>query len=63
MRAGLIAASMRMNILLIAAGAERARIPMAKYVPSPADWVREQVELYGSSGGTEGTTLLIHGCQ
>ena len=36
---------------------------MAKYVPSPADWVREQVELYGSSGGTEGTTLLIHGCQ
>ena len=30
---------------------------MAKYVPSPRDWVREQVELYESSGGTKGTTL------
>src|ERR1700730_19079023 len=30
---------------------------MAKYVPSPGDWVREQVELYESSGGTKGTTL------
>src|SRR5262245_61732414 len=30
---------------------------MAKYVPSPRDWVREQVELYESSGGTRGTTL------
>src|SRR3954470_13445637 len=30
---------------------------MAKYVPSPSDWVREQVELYEKSGGTEGTTL------
>ena len=30
---------------------------MAKYVPSPQDWVREQVELYESSGGTKGTTL------
>ncbi|EKX62371.1 nitroreductase family deazaflavin-dependent oxidoreductase [Streptomyces ipomoeae] len=28
-----------------------------EYVPSPAQWVREQVELYESSGGTEGTTL------
>ncbi len=27
------------------------------YVPSPAQWVRDQVELYESSGGTEGTTL------
>jgi F420H(2)-dependent quinone reductase len=34
---------------------------MAKYVPSPSDWVREQVELYESSGGTEGTTLLDTG--
>jgi len=33
------------------------RRPMAKYVPSPRDWVREQVELYESSGGTKGTTL------
>ncbi len=30
---------------------------MAKYVPSPRDWVREQVELYESSDGTKGTTL------
>ena len=30
---------------------------MADYVPSPRDWVREQVELYESSGGTDGTTL------
>ena len=34
---------------------------MAKYVPSPSDWVREQVELYESSGGTRGTTLLDTG--
>ena len=30
---------------------------MAEYIPSPADWVREQVELYEGSGGTEGSTL------
>lgn len=30
---------------------------MAKYIPSPEDWVRKQVELYESSGGTKGTTL------
>ncbi|MFD7705304.1 nitroreductase family deazaflavin-dependent oxidoreductase [Streptomyces caelestis] len=28
-----------------------------EYDPSPTQWVREQVELYESSGGTEGTTL------
>ncbi|MEW2130904.1 nitroreductase family deazaflavin-dependent oxidoreductase [Streptomyces sp. NPDC005435] len=28
-----------------------------EYEPSPAQWVREQVELYEGSGGTEGTTL------
>jgi len=27
------------------------------YEPSPIGWVREQVELYESSGGTKGTTL------
>jgi len=27
------------------------------YIPSPSQWVREQVELYESSGGTQGTTL------
>ena len=34
---------------------------MAEYIPSPSDWVREQVELYESSGGTEGTTLRDSG--
>jgi len=29
----------------------------AEYEPSPEQWVRDQVELYESSGGTEGTTL------
>ncbi len=28
-----------------------------EYEPSKAAWVREQVELYESSGGTQGTTL------
>ena len=30
---------------------------MSDYIPPALDWVREQVELYESSGGTEGTTL------
>jgi len=30
---------------------------MKNYIPSALDWVREQVELYERSGGTEGTTL------
>ena len=30
---------------------------MPEYIPSPRDWVREQVELYERSGGTQGTTL------
>jgi len=30
---------------------------MAQYIPPAIDWVREQVELYESSGGTKGTTL------
>ncbi len=34
---------------------------MAEYIPPALDWVREQVELYESSGGTEGTTLLDTG--
>jgi deazaflavin-dependent oxidoreductase (nitroreductase family) len=29
----------------------------APYAPSPAKWVRDQVEAIESSGGTEGTTL------
>jgi len=30
---------------------------MAEYIPSPSDWVREQVEEYESSRGKAGTTL------
>ena len=30
---------------------------MPEYIPSTRDWVREQVELYENSGGTQGTTL------
>ncbi len=30
---------------------------MPDYVPSPREWVRDQVELYERSGGTQGTTL------
>ena len=30
---------------------------MSEYKPSPRDWVAEQVELYESSGGTQGLTL------
>jgi len=29
----------------------------SEYIPSPRDWVREQVERYEGSGGTEATTL------
>ncbi|MEV4417924.1 nitroreductase family deazaflavin-dependent oxidoreductase [Catellatospora sp. NPDC049609] len=32
-----------------------------EYEPSPEQWVRDQVELYESSGGTKGTTLLDTG--
>ncbi|MFC8662579.1 nitroreductase family deazaflavin-dependent oxidoreductase [Streptomyces sp. NPDC057199] len=32
-----------------------------EYEPSPTKWVRDQVELYESSNGTEGTTLLDTG--
>ncbi len=28
-----------------------------EYEPSPSKWVRDQVELYESSGGTQGTTM------
>lgn len=30
---------------------------MAEYIPSTRDWVREQVELYESTNGADGTTL------
>jgi deazaflavin-dependent oxidoreductase (nitroreductase family) len=32
-----------------------------EYEPSPAQWVRDQVELYESSGGQQGNTLLDTG--
>ncbi len=36
----------------------RTHMPLdGEYEPSPTQWVREQVELYESSGGTKGTTL------
>ena len=34
---------------------------MAEYIPPSLDWVREQVEKYEGSDGTEGTTLLDTG--
>ena len=30
---------------------------MSEYLPSPRDWVADQVELYEGSGGTQGLTL------
>ena len=30
---------------------------MSEYVPSPREWVADQVELYEGSGGTDGLTL------
>ena len=30
---------------------------MSEYLPSPRDWVKDQVELYEGSGGTDGLTL------
>jgi deazaflavin-dependent oxidoreductase (nitroreductase family) len=32
-----------------------------EYAPSPSGWVRDQVELYESSGGTEGKAREVHG--
>ena len=32
-----------------------------EYIPSPFNWVRQQVETYESSGGTSGTTLMDTG--
>ncbi|MDP6056779.1 MAG: nitroreductase family deazaflavin-dependent oxidoreductase, partial [Dehalococcoidia bacterium] len=34
---------------------------MDKYIPSNAAWVREQVELYESTNGAQGTTLRDSG--
>ena len=34
---------------------------MAEYIPSPVKWVRDQVELYENSGGTEGVALMATG--
>ena len=30
---------------------------MKEYIPSPRQWVADQVELYEKSGGTKGLTL------
>src|SRR5664280_2792554 len=38
-----------------AGGIDSGRMPLTgNYEPSPAQWVRDQVKLYESSGGTEG---------
>jgi len=34
---------------------------MKEYIPSPSSWVAEQVELYETSGGTQGLTFLNTG--
>lgn len=34
---------------------------MNEYIPSPSSWVAEQVELYETSGGTQGLTFLNTG--
>ena len=34
---------------------------MSEFIPTPVKWVRDQVELYESSGGTQGTELLDTG--
>src|SRR6266545_4339345 len=39
------------------AASEVSSISMPDYIPSPRQWVRDQVELYERSGGTEGTKL------
>ena len=31
---------------------------LGEYEPGPAEWVRDQVDLYERSGGTDGTTLF-----
>jgi deazaflavin-dependent oxidoreductase (nitroreductase family) len=38
-------------------GERHEEATMNEYVPSPTQWVADQVELYERSGGTEGTTL------
>ena len=34
---------------------------MAEYIPSPVKWVRDQVELYEGSNGSEGVSLMQTG--
>jgi deazaflavin-dependent oxidoreductase (nitroreductase family) len=34
---------------------------MSEYIPTPVKWVRDQIDLYESSGGTEGTELMDTG--
>ena len=34
---------------------------MNEYIPSPTDWVANQVELYEGSGGTAGFTVTVEG--
>jgi deazaflavin-dependent oxidoreductase (nitroreductase family) len=46
----------------VADSEETVTMPLeGEYEPSPTQWVREQVELYESSGGTKGNTLMDTG--
>jgi deazaflavin-dependent oxidoreductase (nitroreductase family) len=46
----------------VADSEETETMPLeGEYEPSPTQWVREQVELYESSGGTKGNTLMDTG--
>jgi deazaflavin-dependent oxidoreductase (nitroreductase family) len=44
-------------MLTPSAGVDGGMAIQGEYDPSPAKWVRDQVEEYESSGGTQGTTM------
>ena len=46
---------------LIIPGTRDEELTMSQYIPSPSDWVADQVELYEGSGGTKGLTLRDSG--
>jgi len=54
----LVISNLKMSLSI---STHRREALMAEYIPPTLDWVREQVELYEGSGGTEGTTLMETG--
>jgi deazaflavin-dependent oxidoreductase (nitroreductase family) len=46
---------------LIIPGTRDEELTMSQYIPSPTDWVADQVELYEGSGGTKGLFLRDSG--